>query len=203
MTVPKENNVKGAIIAKSTLLGNVNSIASLQGSINNKSSLVGYAGISQIIKDDTRTFILVDENGNELAAVLVDEPVEITATPNDIRIGTTAVTGDGVVEGTREIPSYHTSFGWKVITAGSKFVLYMQYYDYTKLQVLFCPFNTTLADSVAVDKVVIDDNVYISGTTDVVSTVVIDDNYERVDFGINNESNKPYILRYSSYKEIY
>ena len=42
--------------------------------------------------EPVNTYILVDENGVEVPAVLVDEKVTLTATTNDIRIGTTAVT---------------------------------------------------------------------------------------------------------------
>lgn len=155
------------------------------------------------IDTQAKTYILVDDDGNEYAAVLVDEPVEITATANDIRLGTIAVTGDGVTEGTKVIPSYHTSFGWKAITNGSKFVLYMNNYDYNELQAIICPFNTSMAKSVAADKVVIDDNVYSVQSAEVESSIVIDTVNACVDFGITNTSGKPYILRYSSYKEIY
>lgn len=155
------------------------------------------------IDTQAKTYILVDEDGNEIPAVLVDEPVEITATANDIRLGTIAITGDGVTEGTKEIPSYHTSFGTKLITNGSKFVLYMKNYEYTKLQAIFCPFNSSMTKSVAAEKVVIDDDVYPVQSTEIESSVTIDTVNACVDFGITNNSGKPYVLRYSSYKEIY
>lgn len=56
------------------------------------------------IEDDTfiedNTYILVDEQGNELPAVLTEEKVDLTAEASDIRIGKTAVIDDGVVTGT-------------------------------------------------------------------------------------------------------
>lgn len=50
--------------------------------------------------DNTTTYILVDENGNEVAGVLLDEEVELTATPNDIRDGVTAISDQGIITGT-------------------------------------------------------------------------------------------------------
>lgn len=50
--------------------------------------------------EEDNAFILVDENGNELAAVMTEEIVDLTAEPTDIRAGKTAVTDDGVVVGT-------------------------------------------------------------------------------------------------------
>lgn len=154
------------------------------------------------IDTQAQTYILVDEDGNEIPAVLVDEPVEINATANDIRLGVTAVTGDGVTTGTKEIPSYHTSFGSKAVTEGSRFTLTMKYYDYTKLQVIFCSYDKSLTNSVAAEKVVIDNKVYSVRSTEVESEVTIDNDKQRIDFGIINDSGKPYVLRYSSYKEI-
>lgn len=53
-------------------------------------------GIIEIAPD---TIILIDEDGNEVAAHLTDSEVELTATANDIRLGTTAITNDGVTHG--------------------------------------------------------------------------------------------------------
>ena len=153
--------------------------------------------------DDVNTYILVDENGYEVPAVLVDEPVTLTATPNDIRIGTTAVTEEGVVTGEKEIPAYHTTAGFKVIPNGSAFVLPLPHYDYTKLQAIICLFNTSLTDSVAAERVAIEDNVYPVQSTVPEAQIVIDNDNKRIDFGITNTSGKMCLIRYFTYKEIY
>lgn len=198
-----DRHLKGSLNHKSTLKGTIQSKGVLQGVVNSTASLTGFVSISTIIKDDTSTYLLVDENGNEIPAVLVDEPVTLTATANDIRLGTTAVTGDGVIEGTKEIPSYHTTFGSKAIENGSRFVLSMKHYDYTKLQAIICSFNKSLNNSVAAEKVVIDNKIYSVRSIESESYVGIDDEKYCVDFGIVNNSGKPCVLRYSSYKEIY
>lgn len=149
------------------------------------------------------TVILVDENGYEVAAVMTDEEVDLTATANDIRLGTLAVTDDGVTEGTKEIPSYHSIEGYKVVTNKSKFILSIEHYDYTKMMAVFCPFNTSMANSVAAEKAVLNNVVYPVLSAEPEATVKIDTVNERVDFGIVNESGKPYLIRYFSYKEIY
>lgn len=155
------------------------------------------------IDTQAQTYILVDKDGNEIPAVLVDEPVEITATANDIRAGSIAVTNDGITVGTKEIPSYHTTFGTKIVTNGSRVILDINNYDYTKLQVILCSFNNSMSDSVAAEKVVIDNRLYSVRSTEVESEVVIDTTNGYIDFGMSNTSGSPYILRYSSYKEIY
>lgn len=154
--------------------------------------------------DDVSTYILVDENGYEVPAVLVDEPVMLTANATtDIRKGMTAVTEEGIVTGEKEIPAFHTTEGFKGIPNGSKFVLPMSDYDYTKMQAIICLFNTNMTDSVAAEKVVIYDNVYPVRSTVPEAQIVIDNVNERIDFGITNTSGKMCLIRYFTYKEIY
>lgn len=60
--------------------------------------IVGTGDMTSGITDNT--FIMVDENGVELTAVITDEQVELTATADDIRAGKTAVTDNGIIVGT-------------------------------------------------------------------------------------------------------
>lgn len=153
--------------------------------------------------DDGETYILVDEFGNEIPAVLTDEEVDLTATANDIRLGLVAVTDDGVITGEKEIPSYYVSEGYRITPNGSAFVLPMNNYDYTKLQAIFCPFNKSLAASVSAEKVAINDYVYPVQSTEAAAHITINDDIRRVEFGIVNDSGAPCLIRYFSYKEIY
>ena len=149
------------------------------------------------------TYILVDESGNEVPAVYVDGDVFLTATPNDIRIGTTAITDHGIVEGEKEIPSYVTSEGYRAIPNGSNFILSIPDYDYTKLQAIICPYNQSFAGSVAAEKVAIDGSVYPVQSTTAEAVITLNRENGYIDFGITNTSGKPYLIRYFSYKEIY
>lgn len=47
-----------------------------------------------------KTFVLVDEDGNEMVGTLVDELTIFDATAEDIMIGKTAATDSGIVTGT-------------------------------------------------------------------------------------------------------
>lgn len=153
------------------------------------------------------TYILVDEEGNEAAAVLVDEEVELTATANDIRIDTTAVTNEGVTTGEKVIPAYHTYTGIRLITAGSDVTIPNQdatidNYDYTKLQAIICLFNTSSSDSVSTEKVLIEDNVYNVKSVESISIVTKNHDTKTIELGISNDTNSSWILRYFTYKEI-
>ena len=149
------------------------------------------------------TIILVDENGTEVAAVLTNEEVDLTATANDIRKGVSAVTDEGIVTGTKEIPTYHTTEGYKVIANGAKFTVTIDDYDYTKLQAIFCPYNTTVAKSVVAEKVAIDGSVYAVRSAVVEASIVKDSVNGKIDFGFTNNTGSSYVIRYFSYKEIY
>lgn len=150
------------------------------------------------------TFILVDEDGYEIPAVLTEEEVELTATANDIRKGTTAVTEDGVITGEKDIPVYHTSEGYVLVTPGSPVCIQVVAdCEYTKLQALICGFNTSIPNSVATEKVCINNSVYLVNSTDVLSTVTVNTPTKTIDFGITNTSGKIQILRFFMYKEIY
>lgn len=150
-----------------------------------------------------KTFIVTDENGNEITAVLTDSVKVFDATANDIRLGKLAATDNGITEGTKEIPAYHTQFGTKVVKDGEAFVLPIKNYDYTELQAIFCSFNTILEDSVAADRVVIDDKVYPVGSAVSESVPTVNHGEECIEFGITNNSGKDCVIRYSTYKEIY
>jgi hypothetical protein len=154
--------------------------------------------------EPVNTYILVDENGVEVPAVLVDEKVTLTATTNDIRIGTTAVTEEGVVTGEKEIPAYHTSEGFSVITAGQPVrIMLVEDCEYTKLQALVCAYNSSMTNSVATEKISVNDRVYPVNSTESISAVTVDTNAKTINFGITNDSGKLQILRYFMYKEIY
>lgn len=162
------------------------------------------AWISGSGTEEEQTYILVDEDGTEITAVRTEEEVALTATANDIRIGTTAVTDDGIIEGSKEIPSYQTTEGFVVIPAGKEFAITnFRRFEFTKLQAIICAFNSNSSDSVATEKVSINGKVYSVNSTAELSTVSVNANDMSIRFGITNNSSGPYILRYFTYKEEY
>lgn len=189
------------IIEDSTLTAIADSIRSLNKT-NKKYTPEEMAATVETILDDT-TYVFEDAEGNTAVGVMVENDVVFTATANDIRKGTIAAGAEGIIEGTKEIPCYHTTTGKKVITDGSSFVIPLKYYDYTLFQAVICTYNTSLTDSVAVERVVIDGNVYPVQSTVSESVITVDVARERVDLGLVNNSGAPCIIRYFSYKEIY
>ena len=152
-----------------------------------------------------KTFILADENGNELTGVVVDKEVVFTANDNDVRENMVYAGDDGVSTGTKVIPSYHTNHGTRYIPAGSEFTIRLatlDCYDYTKFHGMICAWNTSLSDSVAVDRVAVLDAVYPVQSTEVISNVTKDDGEKSIVLGITNNTDSPFVIRYMTYKEI-
>ena len=151
-----------------------------------------------------KTFILTDESGNEVTAVVTDQEQIFTATDNDVREGLVYASDDGVSTGTKNIPAYRTTQGFRVIPSGSMLSIDLpQYdkYDYTKLQCIIAPFNTSVYDSYAVDKVAIDDGVYMAQSVDKIADVTKNANTKSIDLNITNTSDNVYFIYFFTYKE--
>jgi hypothetical protein len=152
-----------------------------------------------------RTYILVDENGNEYPATFVDKETKFDATANDIRIGKVAATEIGMVTGEKDIPAYHTTEGTAKIDAGRslKISMYSEDCQFTKLQAIVCAFNTNLDDSVSAEKVSIGNKVYSVNSTVVLSEVTVNSNEQTIEFNLTNEGETPVVIRYMTYREEY
>lgn len=152
-----------------------------------------------------KSYIFVDENGNEIAGALVSQETVFDATENDVREGKVFATETGVKMGEKVIPAYHTSEGYQLITSGSVFKIplsTLDTYDFSKLQVIICPWAGSLAKSVAAEKVAIDEGVYAVNSTELLATVTKDGETKSINLGITNDSGNLYVLRYITYKEI-
>ena len=150
-----------------------------------------------------KTFILTDSDGNEITGVVVGQEQVFTAGDNDVRVGMVYASDGGVSTGTKDIPAYHTTEGYKLVPVGSEYKIIIQACEFTKLQVLICAFNTSTKDSVATEKVSINGKVYAVNSTEELSTVTVDSENITINLGIVNEDDAPCVMRYFTYKEEY
>ena len=151
-----------------------------------------------------KSYMFVDEDGNEIPGALVDQETIFTATENDVREGKVFVSELGVKTGEKYIPSYQTTNATRYIKAGQEFSIPLvknDLYDYTKLQAVICTFNRTLSDSVSVEKSVLNDSVYPVHSTIAISVVTKNDDNKSICLGITNKTDVPYVIRYFTYKE--
>lgn len=154
-----------------------------------------------------KTFVLIDENGNELTGVVTGEEVIFTADPvRDIREGKVAATDAGVVIGAITIPNYETIQGYCLIMPGEDFSISTlkdnDMYDYSFIQCIVSLYSTSVSDSVYTEYVVINNAVYEVQSTDQMS--VVDKNIEDklINLNLTNNSENIYIIRYVTYKEV-
>lgn len=152
-----------------------------------------------------KTFILVDESGNEVTGVCVDNPVVFTANASeDIREGKVAATDAGVVTGSVTIPNYETSRGDSIIIPGAEFKISILTNEcqYTFLQCIITKFNTSVDNSTQSEYVVISDSVYRTNSVDKVCDVSINQDNKTVDLNMTNNTEDIYIIKYVTYKEV-
>lgn len=152
-----------------------------------------------------KTLKIVDADNNEFLGVVTGSEVIFTATDNDVRIGSVYASDGGISTGAKVIPAYHTSEGKKLILAGKSVKLTLSeydLYDYTKFQCMICVFNTSVNNSVNVEKVAIDDNVYNVNSIDVVASITKNIDDKSIDLNIINTSTTPYVVRFFTCKEI-
>ena len=153
--------------------------------------------------DEEMTYILQFKDGSEYVGVVVGEKTVFTATENDIRLGKTAATEEGITVGKKVIPSYHTTEGVKLVEAGERFTIEledMDRYDYTKLQAIICSYDSQ--GSVSAEFVCIENKVYQVLSSVAVSSVTINSETKSIDLGFINASGVPRLIRYFTYKEV-
>ena len=154
---------------------------------------------------NAKTYQLECNGGTaEIMAVVVDEETIFDADVSDVRAGKVFATNNGVKVGTKNIPAYNTCAGYRIIAPNEEFKIVLSasdLYDYTNLQCIICPFNTSISDSVAADRVVIDGNLYEVNSSTVLSEVTKDATEKAIKLGITNDSSSSYIIRLFTYKE--
>ena len=188
-------------IDESTMKGLANAIRLVNGETRTYTATEMIEAVTTIM--ESATYILVDENGTEVPAIYVDNEVVFTADEDDIREGETAASYDGVVVGTKEIPAYITTEGIQLVSAGSTMVIKPKdgKHAYTKLLAVICPYQSSIAESVAVEKSCIEDVVYPVASNEILANVTIDEDTKTINLGIVNEADTSVIIRYFSYKE--
>ena len=189
------------IIDGDTLENLGNSIRSVTGSNQRFTPEEMINEVTNIL--NSATFILVDKDGNEYpASFLSSEPV-FTATANDIRKGVTAITAEGLTVGTKEIPNYRAQEGFVTVKSGSPLdiALFSDMCEYTTLQAIICEYNTSIDNSMAAKKVVINNNAYNVNSAEAISNVTIDLSVQTIKLGLINDDEKRAVIRYMIIKE--
>lgn len=185
--------------------------AAIKAALENKGKapteeLGTYAGLIDTLENEEQiSYVLTNGDGSARAYAVksAEEAITLTATENDIRQNTTAITDKGYTEGQKEIPSYNTKIGVRVIEANTDIVLpESKKYDYTEIQATLAIFDTSLSASVQVDRVTVDDALYTANSTTKLADLTKDHENEQVDFGVTN-GDKIAVMRYTIIREEY
>ena len=150
-----------------------------------------------------KTFILVDDAGNEFAGVVTDNIQVFDATDNDVRTGKTYVSDLGASTGTKDIPAYETTKASYVVFAGENFTIPLKVknrYDYTQFQCIISKFNTTFDDSVESDRIGLSDCIYLVNSTNILSNITKNHDLQSIELNITNDSEHDYVIHYFTYK---
>ena len=151
-----------------------------------------------------KTLLLVDEDGNEITGVVVNQETVFTAHDNDVREGMVYASECGVSTGTKDIPAYKTTQSSILVLPGEAFSIPLSHYDkynYTKLQAIITKFNTSVSDSVFTEKIVFEDCVYLVNSLTKVSDVLKNIDAKSIDLNLTNDTDDMYMIHYFTYKE--
>lgn len=150
-----------------------------------------------------KSLTIIDENGEEVLAVVVDKEAIFDATAEDVKLGKTFASHMGVETGV-DTRTSRVLQGTCLIHPGESFsVPLSEYdaYDYTGFQAMIAVFNTTELDSVAVEKIALHDAVYVANSGNKVSDITKNDITKSVDFNFTNDTANVYVIHFSTYKE--
>lgn len=151
-----------------------------------------------------KTYILTDENGTELATgVIVGEKTVFNATPADVKVDKVFASDEGVQTGT-DTKTYRTTIGTECVLNGESLSVHLDKYgeyNYTKFTAMVSSFNTTCSDSVAVNKIVLNDAVYGVNSTTKLADVTKNSSTKSIDLNIVNNTGSTCVIHFSTYKE--
>jgi hypothetical protein len=152
-------------------------------------ALSTYAGLIDDLENPENIVYCVTTDGTDKTYTQLqgEQEVTLTATANDIRENTSAITNGGYTEGSKKIPSYQSRKGVSLIQANTAIVYKdSQRYDFTKFQATLALFNSSISESVQVDRVTVDEAVYTANSTEKLADISIDHANTQIDFGITN-----------------
>lgn len=150
-----------------------------------------------------KSLVIQDVDGTELFGVVTGDEIVFTATKDDVKVGKTFVSSEGIQAG-EDTRTYRTLHACCCILPNEKFSIPLEkydQYDYTKFQAVISAFNTELSDSLAVEKTVLFDGVYDVNSSNKISDVTKNTDAKSIDLNITNNSDKTFIINYNTYKE--
>lgn len=153
------------------------------------------------VVDPLKTVIIEDADGNSFTGVVTGSEVIFSATDNDVREGSVYASDAGVSTGTKVIPVYYASCGFRIVLANEEATVLTPEYDYDNLIITITTYDTSCSQSVVSTYISIDNAIYMAGSDTKVSDIAIDAENGQINLGIT--VNEKSVIRYFVLKEEY
>lgn len=181
--------------------------AAIKAALENKGKapteeLGTYAGLIDTLENEEQiSYVLTNGDGSARAYAVksAEEAITLTATENDIRKATTAITDKGYTEGQKDIPAYHTQTGKKIVQAGATVSITLEDYEFTHIHAMLSTFDTNIAGSVSVYANVVEGALYAANSNTKLADLTIDAETSTINLGITAENKS--VLRYFLIRE--
>ena len=149
-----------------------------------------------------KTITLVNENGEEITAVVIGKDFVFDATAEDVKEGKTFASDLGVDVGVNE-HMYNAQHGTCLIYPGDAFTVPLgenDEYDYAAFQAIVTMLDMSSENIMFTDKIVLNNVVYSVASGEKVSDVTKNHAKKSVDFNIVNDTGSVYVIHYITYK---
>lgn len=159
-----------------------------------------YAGLIDDLENPDKVVYMVTVDGEKkaFAQLVGEQKVKLTATANDVRLGTSVISNEGYMEGVKDIPGYFVSYGHKAVTSGSKITIPLES-GFKTLMVTVAPYNTSISASTSVKYVSVDSAMYTANSATKLSDISVDTDNDQINLGITADAMS--ILRYFVVRE--
>ena len=146
-----------------------------------------------------RSFVIVDENGNEFTAVTTEEVTVFDATPMDVRVDKIFASENGVQVGMKIIPSYHTTYGYRFALPGAEVKISVPEFNFSNLFITITTYNNSINESLSTTYIAIDGGMYAVGESTKISDITVDAVNEQINLGMTVAEKS--VVRYLITKE--
>ena len=150
-----------------------------------------------------KTFIIHDDDGNEIVGVVTENAQVFNATPADVKLGKTFAYDGGIGIGT-DTRTYRSIASSCTIFPGNPLTIPLSEndaYDYTKFQAVIVVFSSDYSNSAEIVGYTVNDSVFLVDSSTKVSSISKNAYTKSIDFNINNTSNQTYEIHYFTYRE--
>lgn len=149
-----------------------------------------------------KSFVITDDSGNELTAVVTDEVKVFDATPSDVRMNKIFASENGIQTGENTI-TYITTAGYQIFAPNSNISINLSErnkYNYDLFQCMICLADLgNINNSVAAKMIAVNNGVYEVNSAIKIADISKNSESKSIDFNITNNSENYYLVYFFTY----